>query len=529
MGIKKGGLVFFLFFVFGLLTSVYGYAEGKIVEVVLYPDMALLKKEINISLKKGENQLKLTGFPVDMIDNSVQIQLLPVSVIEILDVKVEKDYSKELGSSRIKELKQKIYNLNREIKEVSNKINSIKTAIEFIKSTNPFPANLKVSPKEVENFSNYIIKSLDSKYAMVLKLNEKLDNLLKRKQDLENKLNEISSQTRSSKDIYLNVYSRKRINSKIKVSYLVKSAGWKYAYDVKVDSNKKSISIYTYAIIKQSTGEDWKSVHMELSTARPNFRYVPELHPWYLDIYNPPVYKSKGMLKLSRMMRAPSLEEISSKGNIYKGSYLKENQASYSFVLPGRRSIPSDNKEHRVYLSSKATSGEFLYTAVPKLYAYASLVVSLKNPLKYPIMPGNVKVFLDGMFINKFFVKKGIMPGEKLNLSLGVDESIKTTKKLIKKYTQYKGLVSKQIKVSFEYQITIRNGKGRKIRILVKDNIPVSRNEKIKVKLLAPKEGVEISKDGIITWDLKLSPAQVVKLPVKFTVEYPKEVEITGL
>lgn len=75
---------------------------------------------------------------------------------------------------------------------------------------------------------------------MVLKLNEKLDNLLKRKQDLENKLNEISSQTRSSKDIYLNVYSRKRINSKIKVSYLVKSAGWKYAYDVKVDSNKKN-------------------------------------------------------------------------------------------------------------------------------------------------------------------------------------------------------------------------------------------------------------------------------------------------
>lgn len=169
---------------------------------------------------------------------------------------------------------------------------------------------------------------------------------------------------------------------------------------------------------------------MELSTARPNFRYVPELHPWYLDIYNPPVYKSKGMLKLSRMMRAPSLEEISSKGNIYKGSYLKENQASYSFVLPGRRSIPSDNKEHRVYLSSKATSGEFLYTAVPKLYAYASLVVSLKNPLKYPIMPGNVKVFFGwDVYKQIFFVKKGIMPGEKLNLSLGVDESIKTTKK----------------------------------------------------------------------------------------------------
>lgn len=46
-----------------------------------------------------------------MIDNSVQIQLLPVSVIEILDVKVEKDYSKELGSSRIKELKQKKFTI----------------------------------------------------------------------------------------------------------------------------------------------------------------------------------------------------------------------------------------------------------------------------------------------------------------------------------------------------------------------------------------------------------------------------------
>ncbi|WP_461833965.1 mucoidy inhibitor MuiA family protein [Desulfothermus sp.] len=518
------------FTLYGLMPFAYGESAGKITNIVLYPNIALVKKEINVDLKKGENQYRFKGFPMSMVDRSIQIEAVPGKFVEILDVKVEKNYSNDLQSNRIKELKHKIHILDREMSSILNKIKSIKTAIEFVKSTNPFSEKFKISTKEVENFSKYIIKSLESKYTMISKLDEKREDLIKKKKALENKINEISSYSNPSKDIYISLYSKKDINTKLKFMYLVRAAGWKYTYDIKVDSHEKSVAIYSYAIVRQSTGEDWNSVNMEISTSRPYAGQIPDLTPWYLDVYSPPIYKSVPMVKRSMKMEFAVSKDYSGERKLNRNSFLKENLTSFSFVLPKKVSIPSDKKEHRIYLFSKITKGDFIYFAVPKLNNYAQLNVQIKNPFKYPIMPGKVSVFLDGMFINKFFIKKGKLPGEELNLSMGIDESIRTTKKLIKKYTQYKGVVTKKIKLVYEYEIDVHNGKKRNIKLVVKDNIPVSRNEKIKVTLLSPKKDkATISRDGIIKWKIDLKPNEVRKLPIKFIVEYPKDIKISGL
>ena len=45
-----------------------------------------------------------------------------------------------------------------------------------------------------------------------------------------------------------------------------------------------------WGIVQQSTGERWEDVNLSLSTARPSLAAVlPELDPWYLNVYTPPV------------------------------------------------------------------------------------------------------------------------------------------------------------------------------------------------------------------------------------------------
>jgi uncharacterized protein (TIGR02231 family) len=181
-------------------------------------------------------------------------------------------------------------------------------------------------------------------------------------------------------------------------------------------------------------------------------------------------------------------------------------------------------------IASVSKESKFNYYAVPKLSKYSYLQADLKNPFQFPLMKGRMNIFLDNRLVGSTYLKKTMLPGKDITLSLGVDEGITVEKKLIKKFTESAGAFIKETRVIYEFAIDIFNGKNREITITVNDNIPVSRNEKIKVEVEFPKkEEAKISSDGIITWDLKLAKNEKKSLKVKFRVTYPKDIKITGL
>ena len=66
--------------------------------------------------------------------------------------------------------------------------------------------------------------------------------------------------------------------------------------------------------------------------------------------------------------------------------------------------------------------------------------------------------------------------------------------------------------------------------MIVTDQVPVSRNEKIVVKVQAPPEKeVKPDAEGLLKWTLDLKPGEKRELTVKFTVEHPADVQVDGL
>ncbi|CAH8643680.1 unnamed protein product [Heterobilharzia americana] len=53
------------------------------------------------------------------------------------------------------------------------------------------------------------------------------------------------------------------------VSYVVSRCGWKPAYDIRIFNNDGTMKIVYYGMVQQSTGEDWETRYMTLSTAQP--------------------------------------------------------------------------------------------------------------------------------------------------------------------------------------------------------------------------------------------------------------------
>lgn len=132
------------------------------------------------------------------------------------------------------------------------------------------------------------------------------------------------------------------------------------------------------------------------------------------------------------------------------------------------------------------------------------------------------------------------MPGEKFSLDLGADAGVAITRKLVNRFTEETGFTSKSRRTTYEFLITATNHKRTAEHVVFKDVLPVSRDEKITVKLLAPAEketgtkdkpGREVTReeDGRLVWRLDLKPGEKRELPFKFTIEHPADLPVTGL
>jgi uncharacterized protein (TIGR02231 family) len=149
-----------------------------------------------------------------------------------------------------------------------------------------------------------------------------------------------------------------------------------------------------------------------------------------------------------------------------------------------------------------------------------------------------MNTFLDDTFIAASSLKT-VMASEKFELALGADESIAIKRKLVNHFTEDTGLTSKGRRVTYEFLTTITNNKKTTERVVCKDLLPISRNEKIIVKLIGPDpkdvgtkdkpKEVSLEDDGKMVWRIDLKPSEKREIQYKFSVEYPADVTPTGL
>jgi len=110
---------------------------------------------------------------------------------------------------------------------------------------------------------------------------------------------------------------------------------------------------------------------------------------------------------------------------------------------------------------------------------------------------------------------KTVEPGEDITVDLGRDEGIKIDRKE-KTFTE-KTMTGKN-KSTKTVTITIENTRDKKIDLKMKDQIPVSDDEGIKVDM---KESVPVSKpdeEGMLNWDISLEPKAKVEMMFIYTV-----------
>jgi uncharacterized protein (TIGR02231 family) len=211
---------------------------------------------------------------------------------------------------------------------------------------------------------------------------------------------------------------------------------------------------------------------------------------------------------------------------------------SATFKVPVAVTLPANNTLQKVPIASTKLAANLQYQATPKLMETAFLSAYAYNNTEYPFLAGAMNTFLDDTFIASSRLKT-VMPGEKFELQLGADEGIAIKRRLVNRFAENTGLTSKGRRITYEYLITITNNKKTAERVVFKEPVPVSRNEKIAVVQLTPAEKdvgtkdqlkqVTREEDGKLVWRLDLKPGEKREIPLKFSIEYPADLNVAGL
>jgi len=145
---------------------------------------------------------------------------------------------------------------------------------------------------------------------------------------------------------------------------------------------------------------------------------------------------------------------------------------------------------------------------------------------------GPANIFFNGDFVATSELKTAVGSNE-LEFLLGADPSISVNYAPIKTFSEAKGLMKKSKQIQVEHKTTISNSKNVNISIIVSDELPLSLEEQIKVKVLEPedlkKANAKVTDQNIIQWEVEVKALGSIQIPFRYSVEWPTDKPLYGL
>jgi uncharacterized protein (TIGR02231 family) len=111
---------------------------------------------------------------------------------------------------------------------------------------------------------------------------------------------------------------------------------------------------------------------------------------------------------------------------------------------------------------------------------------------------------------------------------LGIDEGLKIERDLVERQVDKK-LIGNNRRTTYAYRLVITNLSDRTAVLTLTEQLPVSRNELVKVRLSRSNPQIQMGDLGLLEWSLTLEPNSVQELYYQFTVEQPPDLTIFGL
>ena len=542
-----------------LVSAAPAPVNSTITAVTVYTDRAVVTRTASIDLAGGTTELVFANLPQALNERSLQVSGRGTAQALILDVSAKQTYVDFTPNARVKELEDTLRGLQKQVRGLDDRngiLSAQSTMLDRMEAALFAPPTKDVPRPDLTQFTNSLTYLSEQKARIIAdraSLDEQREDLNNRINTAQNQLNELrGAGGRGYKTVTVRVSAPQPGSLDVALSYTVPGASWAPSYDARVLSSDRAVALGYFGIVRQNTGEEWKDVALTLSTARPGLGGgAPVLEVWNLDVFRARAIESEVRLEAFKAKTDKDYGYVGNNAVVRGGvnmqtltsnapapepqdaemaaATIEAGATSASFKIATSASVPSDNSPQKVPITSARLNANPEYLTVPKRLATAFLTAKVVNSSEFPLLAGAMNVFLDGTFVATSSLRT-VMSGEKFDLALGADEGISVKYKRVNKFTEDTGLTNSGKRITYEYLLTVQNNKRTAERVIVADQVPLSRNEKIVVKLLSPDaKEVKPTDEGTLKWTLDLKPAEKRELTVKFAVEYANDVNVAGL
>ena len=554
-------LLSFLFSVLALPICTFTIAlaqdvltDSRITEVTVYPDSAMVSRMAALKLSPGAQKVIFSNILPQIDENSLKVTAAPAEIVKILGAEVKKEFLKEESAEKVKKLQEELQGLSDEKNRLQFNRQAIAEEKQFLDSVRLFsqgqiPKDLVTkmpAAKDLDDTLKFLGTRLKENYTKAIDSELATRDLQKKIEVVERELAQVSGPGgKLKRSIEVEIEVLKPVSLELCVSYLVGGAFWQPLYDARASVEKQEVELVSSALIKQATGEDWQEVKLALSTARPAIGgRMPDVSPWFIRPFAPVMrYDKKENLRMKAMAPRMDLESSLSGAEmdanvtqeVEKYAKAQEKGVAIIYQLPRKATVKSDGSEHKLPVSAQNLKADFEYSAYPRLAPYAYLGSRVTNAKDLQLLSGRVNIFLSGDFVGLSSIDN-IGPGEEFDLYLGVDENVKIKREQVEKKvdeTLIAGIPSPTKKITYTYKLTVENYKLKKINTKLFEAIPVSQDDRVKVKVtqvsLEPKVKDWKDRKGIWLWEIALEPKEKREIIYTYIVEHPREMQVEGL
>lgn len=553
----------------GLSTAAVGAdvkAASAIDAVTVFPSGAEVTRNAKVELAAGESTLIFEDLPAETVPGSIRVEGQSAGSLQIGSVDQRRLFVPQSGgddSAERRRLESEIENLKDQRLVLEGNIQAAQTQQTLLNNIANLPnvppgreGGAAAKPDWVQ-LLGIISAGINDVQQTMLTARVEMRDIDKKVADLEKKLAELAPKRIERTEVKVLVIADAALEADITLKYQVRSASWRPSYEARLQTGDKETSaklqLVKRATISQSTGEPWKNVAVSLSTTRPTSgSTAPELRPLLIDILEP--RKPPPVAKLERRMRAQkqdmAMADEAQEEDARAGygaanrrptvavtaapapaaPVVAEVEASpfqAVFSVPGRTDIDSTGEQKNAVIAFEDFEPALQIKTVPKKAAKAFLYAKLKRAGETPLLAGPVTLFRDGTFVGKG--KLPLIAGEEHELGFGADDLVRVKHAVVQEKRGETGLISTTRIDDRNYKMSVKNLHKQKVNIIVLDQLPVSKNEKIEV---TPARGTEPTKKdvddkrGVVAWEFALEPDEEKTINFGYVVRWPPEKEI---
>lgn len=527
--------------------------NSQITDVTVFLQGAQVTRSLSASLEKGSNDLLLQGLATGINPQSIQVSA-PADVL-INSVMHEVNYQKELPKTkRVAVIADSLQILRDLITQNTSALSLIESERQLLAANQRLSGEQTgVDVAELEKNANFLrarLSEMEARKQALGKKRKEYDErtlvLTRQYQELNGALNQPSNDIR----IKLESTSAKRVD--IQVRYVVANAAWMPGYDVRAKDTQSPIQFEYRADVFQKTGEDWKDVNLTLSTGNPNVGgSYPVMAMWNLYAYDAYANrKTKGYALESVMTKstAPATMDAEESGGelsevvITGGSpaqfediqttlanftTVEAGATTAEFVIGIKQTCVSGDKPQQVNIQSTELKADYRHFAVPKLDKDAFLTAGITGWEALNLLPGTARIFFEGTYVTEAYIDPAITE-DTLSLSLGRDRKVVIQRDLLKDFTKARVIgFNREKTTAWEYKV--KNTKSSPVHLILEDQIPISQDKDIVVKVEEISGAKQDEVTGKLVWDLHLQPGETKTFRLIFSVKHPKNKPVSGL